>query len=176
MWALNPLHPLLLHPFIASFLSGPSRLSFLWLFLTVHSRPLRGVRKEKEVGVWTTHCFPSVHWSCHYPDFSKWPPLQSADETFITILKKVIPFPYLPEETFFSNSSHITNSIGMMLCGIWDSPYSHLFGVVSAGWPNEVKRPEVTSRNVLSPDHFHVRATGFSAIRLLHHADAEQPK
>lgn len=46
-------------------------------------------------------------------------PLQSSDETSITLLKKVILFPYSPRRHLF-NSSHITNSIGMMLCGMRD--------------------------------------------------------
>lgn len=131
--------------------------------------------KRRREEVWTSHRFPSCPLILSLSRFFQVTPFRSVDETCITLLKKVIIFPYSPRRHLF-NSSHITNSIGMMLSGMWDRIKFALF---SAGRPNGVKRPEVTPRNVLWSDHFNMRAPGFEGIRLLlcyEHGDPEQPK
>lgn len=71
----KPQQPLLLHPFIASFLPCSLKVSLLWPLLTEHRGGLRGCNAEREEEAEPPCLFLPVHWSCHHPDadFSKWP-------------------------------------------------------------------------------------------------------
>lgn len=93
---------------------------------------------------------PPVHWSCHHPDFSKWPP-------FILLMRQLFLKRWLSSRTPRGDifSTPLTLQIASEWCflGCEIGSNLHYFRVISAGRPNEVKRPEVTPRNILWSEH-----------------------
>lgn len=83
----KPRHPLLLHPFIASFLSCSPKVSLLWLLLTQHQWRLRGCNAEREEGDEPPTLLPScIDLVITQMQIFPSDPLRSADETPITLL------------------------------------------------------------------------------------------